>query len=112
MRLEIAFDDTVRFDVGNVAEKGEAEGVFDVVLALDRVIEIIDEERETDAGKHSAEDAEDDGENHFRFYWASGNGSGIDEYDVIRGKTAQEFGFVAAQKIVAVNGFVVFGFAF
>src|SRR3954471_23936837 len=109
MGLEVALDNAVGFDVRNVAEEGEAECVFDVVLALDGVVEVINEEREADADEDPAEHPEEDGEDDLGFYRGGGHGSGVDENDVVRGETAEEFGFVAAQEDVAVNGFVVFG---
>src|SRR3954469_14033783 len=112
MRLQIALDNAVGFDVRNVSQERETERVFDVVLAFDRVVQVIDEKRETDASDNAAKHAEDDRENHFGSDWRGRDRGRIDQYDVVRGEAAEQFGFVAAQQNVAVNRFVVIRFAF
>ena len=48
MSLEIAFDDAVGLDVGNVAKERQAQVSLNVILALNRIVQVIDKERQTD----------------------------------------------------------------
>jgi Cys-tRNA synthase (O-phospho-L-seryl-tRNA:Cys-tRNA synthase) len=48
MRVQVALLQVARLDVRNVPEEGQPEYALDVILALDRIVEVIDEEGETE----------------------------------------------------------------
>src|SRR5206468_3100212 len=56
--LQIAFEHAVGLDIGNITQEGQMEISLDVILALDRIIEVIDKENQADRRRQTAEDAE------------------------------------------------------
>ena len=67
MGLQVAFDDAVGLNVRNVTQERQAQIGFDVVLALDRIIQVIHEEGQADRNAQAANSPEENQLAHVRF---------------------------------------------
>src|ERR1051325_9860889 len=58
--LEVALDDAIGLDIRDVAEERQAQIGFDVILALDGVVQVVDKEGQTDGNAQASDQAEED----------------------------------------------------
>jgi hypothetical protein len=83
MSLQIAFLHIGRLDVRHIAQERQPQVGFHVVLALDRVVEVIDKECQTKGNTQAPDHAQKDGEHFPGFHRIQGHLGGINHNNVV-----------------------------
>ena len=103
MRLQIPLDDAGSLDVGNVTKERQLQIRLNIFLTLDRVVEEVDEEGQTEPGSQPPDDAEKEGQHFLRLDRSHLSRGQVDNVHVLDNILFLQLGFFQTLKSEIVH---------